>query len=45
MERLTRLMGTLTRWGLGLCALLLILLALFRVLAAQAGYSLIERRA
>ena len=29
MERLTRLLATLTRWGLGLCALLLVLLALY----------------
>lgn len=29
MERLTRLFGTLTRWGLTLCALLLVLAALY----------------
>ena len=29
MERLIRILGTLTRWGLGLCALLLVLVALY----------------
>ena len=29
MERLMRILGTLTRWGLGLCALLLVLIALY----------------
>ena len=29
MERLMRILGALTRWGLGLCALLLVLIALY----------------
>ncbi|PWB34947.1 TIGR02099 family protein [Pseudomonas sp. SDI] len=29
MERLTRVLGTLTRWGLGACALLVVLVALY----------------
>ncbi len=29
MERLIRILGALTRWGLGLCALLLVLVALY----------------
>ena len=29
MDRLTRILAVLTRWGLGLCALLLVLLALY----------------
>jgi uncharacterized protein YhdP len=29
MERLTRILAALTRWGLGLCALVLVLMALY----------------
>ena len=29
MERLTRILVALTRWGLGLCALVLVLMALY----------------
>ncbi|EIK95098.1 hypothetical protein PMM47T1_17865 [Pseudomonas sp. M47T1] len=35
MERLTRLLGALTRWGLGLCALVLVLVAVYVSLGRQ----------
>ncbi|WP_249671691.1 YhdP family protein [Pseudomonas abieticivorans] len=35
MERLTRFLAALTRWGLGLCALLLVLVALYVSLGRQ----------
>ncbi|CAK13979.1 YhdP family protein [Pseudomonas entomophila] len=35
MERLTRVLGALTRWGLGICALLAVLVALYVSLGRQ----------
>src|SRR5687767_14754120 len=45
MERLTRLIATLTRWGLGLCALLLVLLALYVSLGRELVPLVAEYRA
>ncbi len=45
MERLTRILAALTRWGLGLCALLLVLLALYVSLGRELVPLVAEYRA
>ncbi|MDF0730324.1 YhdP family protein [Pseudomonas entomophila] len=45
MERLTRVLGALTRWGLGLCALLAVLVALYVSLGRQLAPLVAEYRA
>ncbi|MCE0461225.1 YhdP family protein [Pseudomonas uvaldensis] len=45
MERLTRILAALTRWGLGLCALLLVLLALYVSLGRELAPLVAEYRA
>ncbi|MBK0060594.1 TIGR02099 family protein [Pseudomonas sp. S44] len=45
MERLTRVLGALTRWGLGLCALLAVLVALYVSLGRQLVPLVAEYRA
>ncbi|MEJ1225950.1 YhdP family protein [Pseudomonas sp. CCNWLW56] len=45
MERLIRILATLTRWGLGLCALLLVLLALYVSLGRELAPLVAEYRA
>ena len=45
MERLTRLLAALTRWGLGLCALFLVLLALYVSLGRELTPLVAEYRA
>ncbi|TNF82159.1 TIGR02099 family protein [Pseudomonas sp. ICMP22404] len=44
MERLTRILAALTRWGLGLCALLLVLLALYVSLGRELAPLVAEYR-
>ncbi|TWC21925.1 MULTISPECIES: YhdP family protein [unclassified Pseudomonas] len=44
MERLTRILAVLTRWGLGLCALLLVLLALYVSLGRELAPLVAEYR-
>lgn len=45
MERLTRILAALTRWGLGLCALVLVLLALYVSLGRELTPLVAEYRA
>ena len=45
MDRLTRILATLTRWGLGLCALVLVLLALYVSLGRELSPLVAEYRA
>ena len=45
MERLTRLLAALTRWGLGLCALFLVLMALYVSLGRELTPLVAEYRA
>ncbi|MBC3436345.1 TIGR02099 family protein [Pseudomonas sp. BW16M2] len=45
MERLTRVLGALTRWGLGICALLAVLVALYVSLGRQLVPLVAEYRA
>jgi len=45
MERLTRVLSALTRWGLGLCALLAVLVALYVSLGRQLVPLVAEYRA
>jgi uncharacterized protein YhdP len=45
MGRLTRFLGALTRWGLGLAALLLVLMALYVSLGRQLTPLVAEYRA
>jgi uncharacterized protein YhdP len=45
MERLTRILAALTRWGLGLCALLLVLMALYVSLGRELTPLVAEYRA
>lgn len=45
MERLTRILAALTRWGLGLCALLLVLVALYVSLGRELAPLVAEYRA
>ncbi|WP_223486258.1 YhdP family protein [Pseudomonas sp. A-RE-19] len=45
MDRLTRILGALTRWGLGLCALVLVLMALFVSLGRELTPLVAEYRA
>ncbi|AWY42777.1 TIGR02099 family protein [Pseudomonas putida] len=44
MERLTRILAALTRWGLGLCALVLVLLALYVSLGRELAPLVAEYR-
>lgn len=45
MERLTRILAALTRWGLGLCALILVLMALYVSLGRELTPLVAEYRA
>ena len=45
MERLTRILAALTRWGLGLCALVLVLMALYVSLGRELAPLVAEYRA
>jgi uncharacterized protein YhdP len=45
MERLTRILAALTRWGLGLCALVLVLMALYVSLGRELTPLVAEYRA
>ncbi|MQT72270.1 hypothetical protein GHO43_30370, partial [Pseudomonas sp. FSL R10-0071] len=45
MERLTRFFAALTRWGLGLCALVLVLTALYVSLGRELTPLIAEYRA
>ena len=45
MDRLTRLLAVLTRWGLGLCALVLVLMALYVSLGRELAPLVAEYRA
>lgn len=45
MDRLTRLLAALTRWGLGLCALVLVLMALYVSLGRELAPLVAEYRA
>jgi len=45
MERLTRILAALTRWGLGLCALVLVLMALYVSLGRELSPLVAEYRA
>ncbi|MGF6315556.1 YhdP family protein [Pseudomonas frederiksbergensis] len=45
MDRLTRILAALTRWGLGLCALVLVLMALFVSLGRELAPLVAEYRA
>ncbi|MFV3015920.1 hypothetical protein ACM9HO_09525, partial [Pseudomonas sp. KHB2.9] len=45
MERLTRFFAALTRWGLGLCALLLVLAAVYVSLGRELTPLVAEYRA